>query len=303
MRIVVLVIAGAGMAVSGWAQEPAEKAFFEASMKFGLHRGGAHWRPEHTVKTYKEAWERWPGCLLEADVRMTKDGVAVLMHDETVDRTTDGTGPIAELTLEEVQQLDAGYTFTPDGGDTFPYRGKGYRVATLEEAFASAPGAHWLIEAKPQPGIAEAVAAVIRETGKEGDVLIASFDPAIMARLRELLPRAAMCYDFETAVPMMTALRAGGEAWEEYQPADDVLSLMQHMIGQFDMKPEEVERMQAKGIRTQLHTLNDEAALTMGIEWGFDGFLSDRPELMERVFRDHGLAVPGDESMQAANRE
>ncbi len=282
---------------------PQEKPFFDRSILFGLHRGGAHWRPEHTVETYQEAWEIWPGALLEADARVTSDGAVVLMHDVTVDRTTDGTGPVAGMTLEEVRQLDAGYDFTPDNGETYPYRGKGLKVPTLQEAFDAVPDAHWLIEAKSQPGVADALVEAVTNAGMEDRVLLASFDPPIMNRIRELLPNVATCYDFETAAPLIMALRMGGGAWEAYEPTDDVLSLSYRMISQFSISKEEVQKLQAKGIRTHLHTLNTEETLRTGIRLGFDGLLTDVPELMEQVFREEGLPVPGDELEQAANRE
>jgi glycerophosphoryl diester phosphodiesterase len=80
--------------------------------------------------------------VLEMDVHMSADGVLVLMHDATVDRTTDGSGAITGLTLAELQALDAGYDWTPDEGGSFPYRGQGIRVPALREVLsASRPAA------------------------------------------------------------------------------------------------------------------------------------------------------------------
>ena len=86
----------------------AENAFFADPILLGVHRGGSKWRPEHTVETYKEVAQRWPHALLEMDVRLTKDGVVVLHHDAKVNRTTNGTGPIEELTLDEVRSFGCG---------------------------------------------------------------------------------------------------------------------------------------------------------------------------------------------------
>jgi glycerophosphoryl diester phosphodiesterase len=75
------------------------------------------------------------GGLMEPYVIVGPDGELVVIHDETVDRTTNGSGAIREMTLAEVKRLDAGYRFTPDGGRTYPHRGEGVKVPTLEEVY------------------------------------------------------------------------------------------------------------------------------------------------------------------------
>lgn len=69
----------------------------------------------------------------------TADGHVVVIHDKTVDRTTDSSGPVHEMTLAEIRRLDAGYRFTQDGGKTYPYQGKGLRIPTLEEVYQEFP--------------------------------------------------------------------------------------------------------------------------------------------------------------------
>ena len=87
------------------------------------HRGGARIAPENTLEGFREGLRVGAG-VLELDVHATADGTVVVHHDEKVDRTTDGSGAIREMTLAEVKRFDAGYRFTPDGGRTYPYRGK-----------------------------------------------------------------------------------------------------------------------------------------------------------------------------------
>ena len=73
------------------------------------------------------------------DIHQTADGELVVIHDDTVDRTTDGSGPVRDYSLADLRRLDAGYRWTDDDGATFPYRGKGIRVPTLEEVLRSFP--------------------------------------------------------------------------------------------------------------------------------------------------------------------
>ena len=264
----------------------AEDAHFDSSFLFGVHRGGSQWRPEHTVETYKEVAERWPDALLEMDVRLTKDGVVVLQHDAKVDRTTDGTGPIEELTLAEVQALDAGYDFTNDKGETFPYRGKGLRIATLDEVLTALPKSRWLIEPKTEGALVAAMAKVVKAHNAEQRVIIASFTPAVVEEAKTLLPDALTCYTMTSGMKMFGALRAGGETWADYMPEDDVLSLSKGMVGQFKITPEEFKQIQAKGIKIQLHTLNTEEELHKAIATGIDSILSDRPDVFEQVLKE-----------------
>src|SRR5688500_1182799 len=91
------------------------------------HRGASVLAPENTIEAFRLAVEAGAGGL-ELDVHMTRDGHMVVIHDATVDRTTNGSGAVSEMTLQELRRLDAGYDFSPDGGSTRPYHGKGVRV-------------------------------------------------------------------------------------------------------------------------------------------------------------------------------
>lgn len=98
------------------------------------HQGGENLWPSNTMFAFDQAAALGVD-VLDTDMHMTQDGILVLMHDETVDRTTNGAGAIRDLTLAQIRQLDAGYNFSTDGGQTFPYRGQGLTVPTLAELF------------------------------------------------------------------------------------------------------------------------------------------------------------------------
>ena len=121
------------------------------------HRGGAKIAPENTLEGFREGLRVGAG-VLELDVHATADGTVVVHHDEKVDRTTDGSGAIREMTLADVRRLDAGYRFTPDGGRTYPYRGEGVRIPTMEEVYREFADVPINVEIKgKRPGIEEAV--------------------------------------------------------------------------------------------------------------------------------------------------
>ncbi len=281
-----LIVAVLWVAMSEGTQSAEKKPFFKKPYVFGAHRGGAHWRPESTIKTFREAVGLWPDILLETDARLTKDGVVVLLHDDSVDRTTDGTGKIANLTWEEVRALDAGYQFTPDGGKTFPYRGQGYRIPRLEDALKALPNTHFLVEWKDTPGIVKPGVEAIERAGAEDRVLVASFNPKLMAETKRLNPRIARCYSAETRKGLAKAL-AGD--WESYKPVDDVLTVWLSRIEQYGFGAEDFPRIQAKGIPILVYTMNSEKAMLRVLkDLNVDSLLTDRPDVLADVLTDLG---------------
>jgi glycerophosphoryl diester phosphodiesterase len=102
------------------------------------HRGGAGDAPENTLPAFEGAI-RMGYRYLETDAHVTRDGVVVAFHDARLDRVTDRSGAIAELTVADVEAADAGYVFSSDGGRTFPYRGRGVRIPRLEELLGRWP--------------------------------------------------------------------------------------------------------------------------------------------------------------------
>ena len=123
------------------------------------HRGGSKIAPENTLEAFEQAVGWWEADMLEMDVRLTADGEVVVIHDATVDRTTDGTGMVADLSLSEIQALDAGYHFhDPSGVPSF--RGRGVAVPRFEDVLTALPHTRINVEPKePQahlPGVRSA---------------------------------------------------------------------------------------------------------------------------------------------------
>ena len=111
------------------------------------HRGAAAEAPENTLSSFTRALSAGADAL-ELDVRVTADGVPVVIHDPTLDRTTDRAGAVASLSVQEVRAADAGARFTPDGGASLPFRGQGVTVPTLAEVLQRFPGTPLVVELK-----------------------------------------------------------------------------------------------------------------------------------------------------------
>jgi glycerophosphoryl diester phosphodiesterase len=167
------------------------------------HRGDSAHYPENTAPSFDRALELGVDAI-ELDLRVTRDGVVVVNHDPTVDRTTDGTGSIAALSLAELRKLDAGARFTADGR-TFPFRGTGISILTFEELLERYPSVPLLIEVKVAAAVDGAL-RLIQRHGAEDRVLIDSTEIEAVGPFRgtklltgaslrdvvQLLPRAML---------------------------------------------------------------------------------------------------------------
>lgn len=143
------------------------------------HRGNCAHAPENTLESFRQAIALGVDAL-EFDVRISRDGHVVVFHDPTVMRTTGAPGEVATMTLDELRALDAGTTFSPDGGVTFPYRGRGVGVSTLREVLAATGDMPVLIEVKV-PEASLATREVIRALGAEARCVVGSFRPQAIA--------------------------------------------------------------------------------------------------------------------------
>jgi glycerophosphoryl diester phosphodiesterase len=147
------------------------------------HRGNRAHAPENTLESLLQAVALGADAL-EFDLRQSRDGQLVMFHDATLERTTDGQGPLAQRTLAELKALDAGARFTPDGGRSFPWRGRGVRVASFDEVIDGLPrDLPCIIELKT-PAATEPLRQAVRRHGIERRIIVAGFDAQSTRPLR-----------------------------------------------------------------------------------------------------------------------
>ena len=248
------------------------------------HQGGDGIWPGNTMFAFENAVEIGAD-VLEMDAHITKDGHIVLMHDATVDDTTDGTGPIEGMMLDELRQLDAGYDWTDDGGQTFPYRGQGIQVPTLIELFEKYPQERYVIEIKPAEGpLGDALCSLIREYSMQDKVAIASFHDDAMQAFREICPEVATSAsrgEVTKFVLLGKVFLSGlvNPAYQSIQPPFDPEESMNIPI----MTKRFIREAHAKNIMIAPWTVNDPELMKQYIEWGVDGIITDRPDLMVDV--------------------
>ena len=146
------------------------------------HRGSRVLWPENTAESFQGAVDLGY-VYIETDIRMTRDGVVVVFHDGTLERTTNGAGPIDRWDLADLQRLDAGWWF--DAGNDYPMRGTGVRVRTLAEVFDMWPHVHFNLDMKGR-GMEWAVADLIKLHRREETTLVGSFVDHRAAKFRRI---------------------------------------------------------------------------------------------------------------------
>lgn len=288
---VLLLVAGAGAytALSFTSEPVRNHPFFSAlpqdrAVVFA-HRGGADLWPENTLEAFHGAVALGSDGL-ELDVVGTSDGVPVVIHDETVNRTTNGTGRVADFTLEKLQELDAAFRFSPlDAPGTFPLRGQGHTVPTLREVFETFPGLPIIVEVKVNdPVLVDRVVVLVREFGRSDRTLTASFHQEVLVRFRRADARLATHLSQKEAIPFLVAswLFSG----HLFSPPGEAL-LVPPRHGLF---PVTTRRLMGAADRRNLFvagwTINDSAEMKRLLERGVHGLITDRPDLAVSVVAD-----------------
>lgn len=246
------------------------------------HRGGSLLAPENTLVAFDRAAALGADAI-ETDVRLTADGVVVVFHDEETGRLTGAEGTIEARTLEEVARLDAAFSFSPDGGATFPLRGRGVSVPTLAEALRRLPRMRFNVDAKSEdPALAEGLARVLRESGAEARVCVGSFHDAQAERLGALLP--GVCRFLPQGAATCHVLVAKSRQECDACPPGYDLADLPHRMGELTVVDAAVvAHFHARGIPVHVWTVDDEAEMRELLALGVDGIVTDRPDVLARV--------------------
>lgn len=273
--------AGAAAATVAIARRPARNPHHPVLAGAPLriaHRGGGAIAPENTLAAFRNAVDRWDADMIELDVRASADGRCVVIHDETVDRTTNGNGAVAKMSHTELAGLDAGYRFTPDGGQSFPFRGRGNGIPTIEEVLETLPDVRLTIEVKT--GAAQGpLFAALERFNAVGRVIAAGIYAKDRTRFRSY--PGVTSASREQILPFWLLHRARLAALAPL-PADVVQ--VPEVQGSIRLvTPRFIRDVHARGVQVHVWTVNDEADMRRLLEWGVDGIITDRPDVLARV--------------------
>ncbi|MFN2377656.1 MAG: glycerophosphodiester phosphodiesterase [Candidatus Binatia bacterium] len=233
------------------------------------HRGAAAHRPENTMPSFEKALELGADAL-EFDVTLSLDGIPVVIHDDTLDRTTDGRGAVEAVLLDDLRRLDAGKK-----------KGLSTPIPTLAEVLdAFAHRTLLNLEMKVSPRREQLVKACVEsvtERGVTGAVVFSSFDHDALRLLRRLLPEARI-----------GVLAAGGQLEEAFACAAEIGAENLHPSME-EVTRSVVRRAHAAGLQVWTWTANSSVAIACVIDFGVDGIFSDWPE---RVVAGRGPGEP-----------
>ncbi len=262
-----------------------EHPFFLPVPRVIAHRGDSACFPENTLTAFTSARDIGVDCI-ETDVHLTADSEVVIWHDDLVDRNTNGTGRVEELTLERLKSLDAGFRFSPDGGKSFPFRETGVRIITLDEALESLPGMKFNVDMKTKGRqIVEACAACVRRHEAQDRLLWASFHHANLKYFRSLVPEAATSFSKPEAFEIVMSAHVHLPVSRFTRIAQALQVPIQYGIIQV-ISPKLLEHYQKSGIIVQVWTINDRPTMEELLDMGVDGIFTDNPRQLLEILHD-----------------
>jgi len=253
------------------------------------HRGGKGIAPEGTMAAFAKA-AQLKVDMFEYDIHMTRDGQLVVIHDDTVDRTTNSTGKVNELTLSEVQALDAGYTFTDESGE-HPYRESGVYIPIVAEVFETYPNMRQLIEIKDTNDpvlyekIVEELWRLIQKYYMEDNVMVGSFDHEIIEHFENVtwgqIPIGAGEQEVRNFVkkhvPYLNGLA---------ETKVDSLQLPTEAEGYDLTRNNIIQSAKSRNMSIYYWTINDEATMRELIGKNVDGIITNYPNRLQRVLAE-----------------
>ena len=258
----------------------AKTSFFDAKrLRIIGHRGAAGMAPENTLVSFDKALADGAD-FIEIDLRESKDGEILIFHDATLERTTNGEGEVQQWSLKELKNFDAGYRFTPDGGKTYPFRGRKVTIPTLEEFFTTFPKVKATIEIKEaRPVFIERLVAGIKRFRKEEVLLLATAKDEVMTEIRSQIR--------DQDLTIATGFSYGEAAaflkwvWDQksgsFAPAGEALQVPCEYEGLRLITELTLKAAHELGIEVHAWTINKAEEMVQLIQLGVDGVVTDYP--------------------------
>jgi glycerophosphoryl diester phosphodiesterase len=250
------------------------------------HRGGSALRPENTIAAFDHALSLGADGV-ELDVRLSRDGAVVVHHDAALERTTNGRGPLAALTADELARLDAGYHF---GAPDHPYRGRTGGIPTLQQVLQRYPNARFIVELKLNDrDLAHRVIDDIRAADAVERVALGSFGTRVLRAAREYEPRVRTGSSREET---RLALYRSWVRCPVRRPPYDEFQVPEWAGSTRVVSPRFVRYARESGLAVHVWTVDAETDMRRLLGWGVNGLISDRPDIAVGVKRSLGPSVP-----------
>lgn len=240
------------------------------------HRGGSSLGPENTLYTYQRAVDLKVD-VLEIDVHLTQDNHLAVIHDKTVDRTTNGSGTVESYNLADLQKLDAAYRWSADSGNSFPLRGKGIKIPSLADVFKAFPLMRINIEIKdPKPAAITSLCRTIQDHNMSQKVMIASFSAGALKKFRALCPAVGTSAGSSEAIWFYSLQKIHMES--AYTPNAQALQVPEKYGDLQVVNRRFLEAAHARNMRVQVWIVNDIDSMKRLLKHGVDGIITDYPQ-------------------------
>lgn len=250
------------------------------------HRGGAGEAPENTLAAFEIA-VALGYRYLETDCHITRDGVLVAFHDNRLERVTDRLGAIAELGIAEVEAADAGYTFSPDGGASFPFRARGIRIPRLEQLLDRWPDARINIDPKTDACVGP-LADLLDRRDVWDRICIGSFSDRRLHRIRAL-GRGRACTSMGPRAVAVARLAAASGLVPRLGADCIQVPLSRGPVPIVTARF--VAAAHRAGLPVHVWTVDDAATIERLLDLGVDGIMSDRLRPLSAIFARRGFAL------------
>ena len=262
--------------------------FFEAARPLVFaHRGGAALGPENTFAAFDRGMAL-DADGLELDVRLSRDGVVMVCHDATLERTTNLRGRLAEFTADELSAADAGHWFTADGDR--PFRGRGHGIPRLDSLLERYPRARLIVELKDNTvELARAVVAAIRRANAVERVCLGSFWLRALRAARAIAPELATSAAKEE---VRWALYRSWIRWPVTRVPYRGYQVCEIAGATRVVSPRFIEMSHRAGLPVQVWTVNEEPEARRLLSWGVDALITDRPDVMRPLVHHHAATHP-----------
>ena len=245
---------------------------------FFAHRGGGGEAPENTMPAFEKAVESGVD-VLELDVHSTSDGELVVHHDRSLERTTNRTGLIDENTLEELGEVDAGFAFSSDGGQTYPFRGRGVRIPTLREVFLRFPDKLINIEIKTTDvSVVKPLCGLLGEFERKESVIVASTGGPVINAFRTECKGVATSASFREVLWFVLLYNVG--LTENFSADMQALQVPEHLFGTALVSDGFVKAAKERNLKIHIWTANKRSDIKRLVDAGVDGVMTDRPSLL-----------------------
>lgn len=242
------------------------------------HRGASGMAPENTLAAIQQALDLGVD-LIEIDLHATRDGRLVVLHDATLDRTTDGSGAVRDLTLAEARRLSAGRWFDPSFA--------GERIPTLEEVLdLTRRRVPLLVEIKAR-GIAEQVVEAVRDLRALEDAIVQSFHPASVRQVKELEPRLPAALLVGRVPVGRTRGRGRSLVQKALRVGANALALS-HLAA----TPSLVDEVHRRAMSLWVWTVDEEIAMQKMVQIGADGVITNHPDRLHRILTGEVVVPP-----------